>query len=72
MSTASNPKAHGVGGDRIFVFKPGSQPRAAKAEVEGRFCEAASNSGQSFISSRKKKKKIPLNCKEKVLFQLQP
>lgn len=71
MSTASNPKAHGVGGDRIFVFKPGSQPRAAKAEVEGRFCEAASNSGQSFIFSRKKKKN-PLNCKEKVLFQLQP
>lgn len=56
MSTASNPKAQGVGGDdRIFVFKPGSQPRAAKAEVEGRFCEAASNSGQSFIFSRKKK-----------------
>lgn len=54
MSTASNPKAQGAGGDRIFVFKPGSQPRAAKAEVEGRFCEAASNSGQSFIFSRKK------------------
>lgn len=58
MSTASNPKAQGVGGDRIFVFKPGSQPRAAKAEVEGRFCSAASNSGQSFIFSRKKKKII--------------
>lgn len=56
MSTASSPKAQGVGGDRIFVFQPGSQPRAAKAEVEERFCEAARNSGQSFIFSRKKKK----------------
>lgn len=72
MSTASNPKAQGVGGDRIFVFKPGSQPRAAKAEVEGRFCAAASDSGQSFIFSRKKKNKNLLNCKEKVLFQPQP